>query len=128
MKGEQKARSPLELHGGERLGVERMIDQSLPEGFTPRGEVPSKRDRPSHSGNGGNGVVHPRHVEHRRDLANAIALAADEVCGRAVERQLGGWERASPEFVLEPVDADVAKRPVFISQPDEEDAEILLTL
>jgi hypothetical protein len=128
VKGEQKARSPLELQRGERFGMQGVIEQSLTEGDASRRVISRQGDRSAHSSDGGNGVVHACHVEHRRDLADALALAADEMCRRSVEGQLGRRKSARAELVLEAVDANVAERAVIITEPDEEDAQVFLIL
>jgi hypothetical protein len=50
------------------------------------------------------------------------------MCRRSVERQLGRRQSARAELVLETVDANVAERAVIIAEPNEEDAELFLTL
>src|SRR5436190_12315729 len=100
-----------------------MFDQWFAEGDASRRVVAREGDGATHAGDGGDGVVDARDVEHRRNLLDPIAFATDQVRRSRVQRELGGRQRAGAELVLEPVDADVAQCAILIAKPNEEDTQ-----
>src|SRR6185503_4329814 len=85
---QKKCGAQLELHPGECLEMQRMLDQRFAERDSTTRIVRRQSDTAPHSGHGRDGVVDTRHIEERRNLADSITSAANEMGGRAFESQL----------------------------------------
>src|SRR6185295_958781 len=113
---QKKCGAQLELHPGECLEMQRMLDKRFAERDSTTRIVGRQSDTAPHSGHGRHGVVDACHIEERRNLAYPVTRAANELGGCALESQLRSRKSAGPELVLESIDANVAQQTVTIAK------------
>ena len=122
---EHEVRGGLELglQVGERLEVQRLVDERGAEHDAAGGIRSREREAAAQQRHGRNRVPHARDVQHRGDRAHAVARIGHELRGRAVEADLGGRQLARSELVLEAVHLDVAESAVAAARLDVEQCE-----
>jgi len=113
----------LGLHRGERVDVQRLLRERRAERDASSGIVTGERHAAPQARDGAHRVPGPRDVEHRGDVADAVAEPDDRRRQRAGERELGRRHHACPELVLQAVHLDAVQTAVGIAHLDEEERE-----
>ena len=111
---ERQQRRGLAVDGevGQDVGHHRLVGQRQAEAAPRLRVIERQRQRLAHQPGGADGEIEPRQMRVAQDLADAVALLADQPRQRVVILDLARGVGAVAALVLQALDADGVARPV----------------